>query len=208
MDGTPDRTIGWRGSPDLWLDAARRALIAGGVAAVRIGALAGGIGLSRTSFYQHFDGREALLDALLSVWERNTGAILSRLSAFADSLPEGIFNLFDCWLDPTLFDPALDMAVRAWGLSDPQVWARVGAADDRRIAAIAALFTRFGRGPDEARVRACTIYYTQIGYFAMRVAEDRATRIARMPAYVATFAGEAPSAAEAARFRARHGSPG
>jgi AcrR family transcriptional regulator len=205
MEDAVDRTTGWRGSPALWLDAARAALIAGGVGAVRIGALADGLGLSRTSFYQHFSGREAVLAALLDQWQHNTASILARTGAYAASLPEGIFNLFDCWIDPALFDPALDMGVRAWGLSEPEVWARVEAADQARIAAIAAMFRRFGRTEDEARVRGCTIYYTQVGYFAMRVVESKAHRVDQMPAYVAAFTGETPSADEIARFRARHG---
>jgi AcrR family transcriptional regulator len=206
MDKVLEKTSGWRGSADLWIGAAYRALIAGGVEAVKVGPLAAGLGLSRTSFYGHFDSREDLLAALLAQWEAvNTGSLLGRTGAWAATLPEAVLNLFDCWIDAALFDARLDMAVRAWGQGDPAVWARVENADRCRIKAVAGMFARFGMEGEEAHVRACTLYYTQIGYFALRVEEDVTRRVDRMPHYVKTFCGQAPSAAEFARFRARHG---
>jgi transketolase len=59
----PRRERGWRGSADLWLDAAHAILVESGVGAVKIDALADRLGLSRTSFYWHFADREALLAA-------------------------------------------------------------------------------------------------------------------------------------------------
>ena len=76
--------------------------------------------------------------------------------------------------------------------------------DQRRIAAIAALFRRFGYDRDEADIRAHTIYLTQVGYISMRVSETTERRIERIPSYALTFTGAAPSAAEVAAFRARH----
>ena len=209
MDQTVQKTSGWRGSADLWIGAAYRALIAGGVDAVKLGPLAAGLGLSRTSFYGHFASHQALLDALLSRWAaQNTGTLTARSQAWAETLPEAVLNLFDCWIDQALFDAALDMAVRAWGLQDAAVKAAVAGADRDRIAAIAAMFARFGVEPEEAHVRACTLYFTQLGYFAAGVAEDLPTRVARMPHYVKAFCGTAPDAAQMARFRARHGVQG
>ena len=57
----------------------------------------------------------------------------------------------------------------------------------------------------EADVRARTVYLVQIGYIAMQVRETPATRMGRIPAYVKTFAGQAPADRELARFYARFG---
>ena len=58
---------------------------------------------------------------------------------------------------------------------------------------------------DPADVRAHTVYLVQIGYISMQVQEDLETRIGRIPAYIKTFTGTAPSDEEMRRFRARHG---
>ena len=65
MDAQDTAGTGWRGSRDGWLEAGYRALIEGGVDAVKIMPLARQLNLSRTSFYWFFHDREALLAALL-----------------------------------------------------------------------------------------------------------------------------------------------
>ena len=154
-----------RGSEDLWLGAAYEVLVTNGVDAVKVMPLAQMLGLSRTSFYWHFKDREALLAALLDRWEaQNTGNLVARTEAYAESINEALYNLFDCWLTRDLFDSRLDFA----------------------------------------DTRAHTVYYTQIGYISMMVAEPRDIRIARMPAYVENFSGHPPTPAETDRFMARH----
>lgn len=194
-----------RGSEDLWLEAAYQMLVSAGVEAVKVMPLAQSLGLSRTSFYWHFKDREALLAALLERWEaRNTGNLVARTRAYAETINEALYNLFDCWLTRDLFDSRLDFAVRNWALGDAVVRATLQSTDETRIDAIRAMFSRFGYSPEQAETRALTVYYTQIGYISMMVTEPRDVRIARMPAYVETFSGRAPDAAETARFMARH----
>ena len=209
MDGIEQggtRQTGWRGSEELWLDAAYAMLIEAGVDAVKVMPLAERLGLSRTSFYGHFDSRQALLDALVDRWrEHNTGRLVAQTRAYAESIAEAMFNLFDCWLRPELFDAKFDFAIRTWALGDPGLKAVLEATDQERIEAIAAMFARHGYGEEQARVRAYAVYYTQIGYISMMVVEPVALRIQRMPLYIETFTGVAPTEAEVARFSARHG---
>lgn len=197
-----DKTSGWRGSRAIWLDSARRALIASGVDAVKIQSLASGLGLARTSFYWFFKDRTALLNALLQEWEaKNTGAFEAACGAYADSISEALLNLIAVFHDETRFEPQLDFAIRGWAHQSDGVAARVHRADEARLMAIRAMFARFGYDGDEADVRARAVYLTQIGYISMQVVEDRATRIARVPAYVKTFCGTGPTPGEMARFR-------
>lgn len=194
-----------RGSEDLWLNAAYEMLVNAGVEAVKVMPLSQALGLSRTSFYWHFKDREALLAALLDRWEaKNTGNLVARTRAYAETINEAIYNVFDCWLTRDLFDSRLDFAIRNWALGDASVKAKLQRTDAVRIAALREMFERFGYAPEHAETRALTLYYTQIGYISMMVAEPRDIRIARMPAYVETFSGHAPQAAETARFMARH----
>ncbi|SNR50313.1 TetR/AcrR family transcriptional regulator [Puniceibacterium sediminis] len=201
-----EKTGGWRGSEDLWLEAAYQLLIEQGVEAVKVMPLAKRVGLSRTSFYGHFDSREALLAALIARWRaKNTGNMIARAEAFSETIAEAVLNLFDCWLRPDLFDSQLDFAIRNWALGDPDLRAVLEATDQERIAAIRAMFLRFGFAEADAQVRAFTVYYTQIGYVSMMVTESPEVRMPRMPFYVQTFTGTSASDSELARFASRHG---
>ncbi|SFE09200.1 TetR/AcrR family transcriptional regulator [Roseivivax sediminis] len=205
-DTDPGKTSGWRGSRELWLDAAKRAFLDTGLGAVKIQPLATRLNLSRTSFYWFFKDRGALLDALLEEWDaKNSGAFETACSAYAESIQEAVLNLIVVFHDEALFEPQLDFAVRGWAHQSDAVMARVNDADERRLAAIRAMFERFGYAPQDADVRARTVYLVQIGYISMQVQEDPAVRMARVPGYVKTYCGEGPAPNELARFHARLG---
>lgn len=196
---------GWRGTPELWLDAAYDMLVEGGVEAVKVMPLAERLRLSRTSFYWHFADREALLAGLLARWQaQNTGNLLARCDASAATIAEAMLNLIDCWVDPGLFDSRLEFAMRTWALTDSVVETAMAEADAIRLAAITRLFRRFGYAETEADTRARALYLTQVGYIALRSNESFEVRMARIPAYVLTFSGEAATATEVATFRRRH----
>ena len=198
---------GGRGSRELWLGAAYESLVGSGIDAVRIQPLGKRVALSRTSFYWFFADREALLEALLELWrEKNTGTLVERASAYAESVTEAVLNVFDCWLDAAIFDSRFEFAVRSWALQSAGVAAEIERADTARIAALSAMFARFGCSAAAADVRARTIYLTQIGYISMKTREDRATRMGRIPHYVEIFTGMAPEPKDLNRFRARHAS--
>jgi len=194
-----------RGSRDLWLDAACDLFLQQGVAAVMIQPLSKRLNLSRTSFYWFFADREELLGALLERWrDRNTGAILRQTEAYAESVIEATLNLFDCWLDSSLFDAKFEFAVRSWALQSEAVATEIKAADHQRIDAITAMFQRFGYSPIEADVRARTIYLTQIGYISMQTDEAPEVRMPRIANYVENFTGRPAEQREIDRFFARH----
>jgi AcrR family transcriptional regulator len=200
------KASGWRGSREAWLGAAKAALLESGVEAVKIQPLAMKLGLSRTSFYWFFKDRRAILNALLDDWETtNTGALVAACEAYAETLTEAVLNVIGVFLTDGSFDPKLDFAIRGWAHQDDSVTARVNAADEIRLAAISRAFERFGVKSAEADVRARTVYLTQIGYISMQVEETLALRMSRVPAYVKTYTGSAPSKNEMARFRALHG---
>lgn len=196
---------GWRGSPEVWLEAACDALLESGVEAVKILPLAKRLKLSRTSFYWFFKDREELLAALLARWrEKNTGNLVRQSQAYAESIAEAMLNVFDCWLDDDLFDSRFEFAVRSWALRSDEILAEVQDADQQRVDALRRMFERFGRDKLSADVRARTTYLIQIGYISMQTKEDVATRMARIPQYVEIFTGEAPQQRELNRFHARH----
>jgi len=205
----PEKTHGWRGSADLWVDAAYQMLLDGGIDAVKIQPLARALGLSRTSFYWHFTDRDALLNAIVNRWEaKNTGNLVARCEAPAETICAAVFNLFDCWIDAELFDARLDLAIRNWAQNDSALQPRIAQADKRRLRAMVAMFCRHGERADMAETRAKTMIYTQVGYYSMQLGEPLSDRLDRMPPYVEVFAGTCPTSEEIAIFNARHRSAG
>jgi AcrR family transcriptional regulator len=202
----PQQSARLRGSEDVWLNAACELLTESGVEAVKVMPLAKRLGLSRTSFYWHFRDRDALLEALIRRWEeKNTGNLVARTEAPAENICAAVFNVFDCWLDDTLFDAPLDLAIRNWARNDTDLQKRLDRADDVRRQALIEMFVRFGYDRRDAEVRTMTAIYVQIGYISMQVREERDYRINLMPDYAAVFTGETPSEADIAALMARHG---
>lgn len=200
-----DEDSGWRGSREIWLEAAYKTLLDSGVDSVKILSLAKDLKLSRTSFYWFFKDRDALLDALLLLWQdKNTTSLCRQTEVNASSLAEATLNLFDCWLDNDLFDSCFEHAVRSWGLQSHTVAHALEHADTTRLEAIRNMFIKYGCEPLVADVRSRALYLTQIGYISMNTKEDVATRMQRIPPYVAIFSGTLPNADELARFQQRH----
>ena len=73
-----------------WLLKALDIFVAEGIDAVRITRLAEDLGVTRGSFYWHFENREDLIAALVSYWkDKNTSAITESV-ANAANLADGI----------------------------------------------------------------------------------------------------------------------
>jgi len=196
---------GWRGSPDIWLNAAYDALLETGVDGVKIQPLAKRLDLSRTSFYWFFKDRQELLDALIAQWrQKNTGNLIAQTESYAETVTEAMLNVFDCWLKPDLFDAPFEFAIRSWAVQSPNVLDEIQTADQQRLNALKQMFLRFGQNEQLADVRARTIYLVQIGYISMQTQESLADRLQRIPEYVEIFTGQPPEQRELDRFLARH----
>lgn len=176
---------------EYWLAAARARLIQSGIAEVKILSLSNQLGVSRSSFYWYFKSRQDLCDALLADWENtNTAALKRHAEADAATITEAVCNLFRCFVNPVLFDEQLDFAVREWSRRDPAVRSVIDRSDRERLLAITQMFERFGVEPDLADVRARVLYYTQIGFYALDLAESIEERISRAYNYLLVFTGE------------------
>lgn len=197
---------GWRGSAEGWLEAAYQTLLESGVDSVKILPLAKKLNLSRTSFYWFFKDREELLDALIAQWrDKNTGALIKRSEAYAESIAEAMLNVFDCWIDKNLFDSRFEFSVRSWALQSENLLEEVRKADQLRLQALKRMFERFGESELTSDVRARTTYLVQIGYISMQPEEDLPTRMRRIPEYIKIYTGQLPEQRELNRFYSRHG---
>lgn len=188
-----------------WLLKALAIFIEEGIDAVRITRLANELNVTRGSFYWHFSNREDLIEALVDYWKsRNTHAIVDSVAS-AKSLSDGIFRFFETCLDTQLFDPRLDLAIREWARRSPEIRQQLDAADRVRVQALTDFYQRFDYPMPEAFIRARVIYFAQIGFYALDVHEDLATRLSYSEAYFESFTGKhlKPEKAEAFRQHIR-----
>ncbi len=173
-----------------WVNAAMQVLISDGVERVKVLALADRLSVSRSSFYWYFKDRNDLLAGLLEDWEQsNTAALVAQAEAPAQTITEACCNVFCCFVNPKLFDIALDFTIRDWARRDARVRAALDASDARRLDALQAMFRRYGYEGTDALVRARTLYYMQIGYTDADLREPMEERLRLNPYYIQTFTG-------------------
>ncbi len=188
---------------DDWLDQALSVLAVEGVAHVTVLNLSERLEVSRSSFYWYFKNRDELLDALLDRWDRlNTRSIVNQANEPAATVTEAVCNVFRCWVNPAIFSPRLDFAVREWARRSAGVRLSLDRSDRVRTEALKALFVRFGYDDEDALVRARVLYYMQIGYYALDLKEPIEARLNLTPHYLKTFTGVAPAEAEVDALRA------
>ncbi|MBV9288372.1 MAG: TetR/AcrR family transcriptional regulator [Hyphomicrobiales bacterium] len=188
---------------DDWLDQALNVLSSEGVESVTVLNLSRRLEVSRSSFYWYFKNRDELLDDLLARWEElNTRSIVTQAESPAASINEAVCNVFRCWINPAIFDPRLDFAVREWARRSPKVRRALDRSDNERTAAIRAMFERFGYQDRDALVRARVLYYMQIGYYALDIRESKEERLDLAPHYLEAITGVVPSEADLASFLA------
>ena len=186
-----------------WLDLALSVLAVEGVAHVTVLNLSERLGVSRSSFYWYFKNRDGLLDALLERWDRlNTRSIVNEANEPAATVNEAVCNVFRCWVNPAIFSPRLDFAVREWARRSASVRRSLDRSDRVRTEALKAMFVRFGYDDEDALVRARVLYYMQIGYYALDLKEPIEARLNLTPHYLKAFTGLAPTEAEVDAFRA------
>ncbi|SEQ91914.1 transcriptional regulator, TetR family [Pseudomonas sp. NFACC02] len=206
MTTSPPNSENVRGSVDTWLAAAYEILIESGVDAVRVLPLAKKVKLARTSFYWYFEDREALLTALIEMWKvKNTNNLIAQTQAYAESITEAILNVFDCWLNASIFDSQLEFAMRSWALQSEEVARHIAEADALRVQALGGMFERFGYSAHTAATRGRVIYLAQIGYIGMKTVESIEERLAHVPEYLKMFTGVEPEARDLERFLRRNG---
>ncbi len=174
---------------DDWLAVAKQSLIEEGISAVRVERLAKKLGVTRGGFYWRFERLEDLLSALVDVWVAENSRALVTAARGPGDLSSRFRDVVKIWVDEVDFSPAWDAAMRDWARVDQKVAEVVYAVDDKRIAALQAMFEDAGLSHDVALVRARIIYFHQVGYYALGIRESRARRYDLLPIYAAILSG-------------------
>ena len=164
--------------PDAWVDAAYAMFEEGGVATVRIDPLAKRLGITRGSFYWHFENRAALLRAILDRWvERETERAIEANEKGGGPADERLLRLLrTCASD----DGGLEMGMREWAVGDADARETVRRVDERRIDYMARLAGEAGVPDGEARQRARIAYVAWLGFYTGIAPTPTEQRIADM----------------------------
>jgi AcrR family transcriptional regulator len=175
---------------DVWLSAARQALIDEGTAGVEINKLAKRLKVTRGGFYWFFESREQLLDELLAYWVETSTVLFEQiLQASGRNGMQEFRALIDLWIDENEYDPKWDGAVRDWARTSATVLKAVQSVDEKRIAVLEQVFLDLGYKGKDAHVRARVTYYHQVGYYALGVRESRKQRLDLIPFYTKVLTG-------------------
>lgn len=154
-----------------WIAGSFEALRDGGIDALRVEPLAKRLGVSKGSFYHHFENRRALHMALLGEWERlGTSQIIDEVS---DSSPDAAVRLRTLAHETMKSDPftdGIETGIRSWAAADDQVAAAVGRVDDRRLSFAEGLLRELGVPKALAKRRSLLLYRVLIGEFMWRTA--------------------------------------
>jgi AcrR family transcriptional regulator len=159
-----------------WIEAAMRALAAGGPDAVRVEALAKDLGVSKGGFYWHFDDRRALIEETLDGWEKSgTEDVIATVDDGPDEPRAKLRRLFK--LAPSareLF--AVELALRDWSRRDRDVAARLRRVDGRRLAYLRSLFEQFLETDEDAEARAMLAYSLFVGAYFVSAKPGKRSR--------------------------------
>ena len=156
-----------------WVLAALRALVQGGIAAVKVEALARDLGTTKGSFYWHFKDLADLHQVMLEFWEAvATTSITAAVRASGLDGRGQLFLLVDMVSEPpsdAVGGTAVEPALRDWGRTDPRARAVVERVDRQRLEDLAGFLTAAGVRTSDLIPAAQIIYAAVIGLEGLRL---------------------------------------
>jgi len=146
-----------------WTRAGLEVLGKQGIDGVRVEVLAKQLGVTKGSFYWHFENRDALLAAMLSDWRRRaTLAIIDRIEAQDDSAQNRLRLLMQVPFQIRADGGAqVELSIRLWARRDPRARSALTEVDELRLRYIARLLREIGFTAERAEARAICAYAFQ-----------------------------------------------
>jgi AcrR family transcriptional regulator len=148
---------------DKWIEEGLQALAAGGPDAVRVEALAKKLGVTKGGFYGSFADRDALLEAMLDAWEReSTDEVIDRVEREGGDPRTKIQRAGVLTFSSDRLLP-IDLAIRDWARRDEAVAERLARVDNRRMALLREMIGTFCSDADEVEARSLLAFCVAIG---------------------------------------------
>jgi AcrR family transcriptional regulator len=150
-------------SVDDWVQEGFRVLAEDGVKALTLGRLCTRLGVTKGSFYWHFNDMPAYREALIATWAAVRDEDRGYFDDLASEPPrQRLSRMMTALVGPRHW--MLERAMREWARSQPAVAAAVRASDRRVVAAVRKAFLDDGFDPDEAEMRANATFAAGIGF--------------------------------------------
>src|SRR5688572_5977608 len=151
-------------SREQWIEAALSALGEAGLAALAIEPLARRLGVTKGSFYSHFEGLDAFVAAVVGFWESvATEQVIEQLEETVAPAADRLKALFE-----TVWDRSDHLKIEAALLAgavagDGRVRPIYLRVNRRRLAYTTELYRALGLSDEDARRHAATAYGTYLG---------------------------------------------
>ena len=149
-----------------WIQAGLAAVADDGPNGVRIDRLCRRLGVSKGSFHHHFGGAGDFKQALLAAYEALVVEALDQaIEETADDSPKAALVGLTAAITSTegFYRPDLEVAMRAWAFSDPEVRAVQERVDTRRLESLQGIWSRILDDPAAVYTAALLPYLVGIG---------------------------------------------
>lgn len=147
-----------------WIRAAIDAVVRAGADALRIERLCDELGVTKGSFYHHFQNRDDLVDAMAAYWVRSqTEDIIGQLGDLSEAPLSKLKLLLKLFTDLDI--GTRDHAMRAFGASEPKIAAAVDEADQMILSTLEKILRNHGASNEDARVFARIMMFSAIGFY-------------------------------------------
>jgi AcrR family transcriptional regulator len=147
-----------------WLEAGLAVLGAGGAAALTVDRLASHLGVTKGSFYHHFENYQDYEEHLLAFWEQESALNVIEFPNVAET-PSALVGRLLAGLDER--SPYPEIAIRAWALQDEMVCAYVERVDTSRIAQAQRWFQAVAANDEQALLMARLLHTTLVGSYTV-----------------------------------------
>lgn len=130
-----------------WISAALRQVGQGGVASVRVEALARTLGVTKGSFYWHFKDRDALLIEMLRYWQDSSTSNVGRFAMDRIDDPKDRLAFIMRLASEERDDVpggAVEHALREWGRSSDLARRTLSEVDSERLRLITEIYSQMG----------------------------------------------------------------
>jgi AcrR family transcriptional regulator len=149
-----------------WLETGLAALAENGPDGLRIDRLCRRLDVSKGSFHHHFAGAADFKRALLDAYEtRIVEALDDAIDQTAGAMPQDALAGLTTAItgSDSFYRPDLEVAMRAWAFSDPEVRSVQMRVDDRRLRSLQGIWTKMVDDPEVAYTAALLPYLVGIG---------------------------------------------
>jgi AcrR family transcriptional regulator len=177
-------------SAEDWLEVGYTVLAEEGVRALKVERLCQQAGVSRGSFYWHFEDIDRYRAALVESWNKFLERDRQALSKLDELPPREHLSA----LTLTLVSPqywVLERAMREWARLDPVAAENIRAADRLLLRTVVKAYRDYGFSPEDARLRAELTFAAGIGLLHLTASAEQAQSLSQRERFLEFMLTEA-----------------